>query len=158
MKNLLNYKELIIDTEPLLILLVGIYDTKKLSRVSGKTEDFNYIVQLLRLYKKGIVTPQILAEVSNHAQNQLKGNFPDFIDKVLSYLKILDEKYVCKDKLLNKIKEIKDFGISDVSLIEISNENRLILTKDKDFLYYCKNKNMPVVSYKDLAFYSSIKT
>ncbi len=78
-------KTIITDTSPLLLLLIGSYDKsiikgfKRLSRYDS--DDFELLFQFVAT-RKVIVTPQILAEVSNFAK-MLKDNpdtFSGFID------------------------------------------------------------------------------
>ena len=58
----------------------------------------------------------MISSSSNLAENKLKGKFSDFIENSIRTLMHLEEKYVKKDDILQK--EVKDFGITDTSLIE----------------------------------------
>ena len=52
-------------------------------------------------------------------QLTIKGKFSDFIGNSIRTLMHLEEKYVKKNDILQKEKEVKDFGITDTSLIEL---------------------------------------
>src|SRR3990170_4320517 len=77
-------KPIITDTAPLLLLLIGLYDKnailefKRLSEYD--TDDYGLLLQYVAK-RKIIVTPQVLSEVSNFA-DQLKNNkFSEFIEE-----------------------------------------------------------------------------
>ena len=69
--DLLRYKSLLLDTGPLLLYLVGFYNTKYLSNINYNSQDHALLVDFLK-YREIVVTPQVLAEVSNLANNRLK--------------------------------------------------------------------------------------
>lgn len=145
MNELFKFKEIIIDTNVLLPFLIGLYSTKELRKLGFKEEDFMLLVKFIRKFNRKLVTPQILAELSNLAKQKLKGNFSDFIHNSIKTLMNLDEQYVNKRDILQKIKEVQDFGLTDTSLIKAANKDRLLLTADGPLYGYCINQKIPVV-------------
>ncbi|MFH1774537.1 MAG: hypothetical protein ABH874_06225, partial [Methanobacteriota archaeon] len=100
-----GHKNIVMDTAPLLLLLIGLYDTNqigKFKRVSKFNEtDFEFLSRFV-LRSRITITPEVLAEVSNFAQ-ELKGErFADFITANMETLKKLGEVYIKKEDILGK--------------------------------------------------------
>ena len=144
MNDFFKFKEVIIDTNVLLLLLMGLYNKKELVKLNYK-EELALLVEFLRNFDRKVVTPQVLAEISNLAENKLKGKFSDFIENSIRTLMHLEEKYVKKNDILQKEKGVKDFGITDTSLIEAANRDRLLLTADGPLFGYCSSNRIPVI-------------
>ena len=145
MNDFFKFKEVIIDTNVLLLLLMGLYNKRELAKLNYKEEELALLVEFLRNFDRKVVTPQVLAEISNLAENKLKGKFSDFIENSIRTLMHLEEKYVKKNDILQKEKEVKDFGITDTSLIEAVNRDRLLLTADGPLFGYCSSNRIPVI-------------
>jgi len=106
MDDFFKFKEVIIDANALLPLLIGLYNKRELVKFDYKEEDFALLVEFLRNFDIKVVTPQVLAEISNLAENKLKGKFSDFIKNSIRTLMNLEEKYVNKNDILQKEKEV----------------------------------------------------
>jgi rRNA-processing protein FCF1 len=145
MDDFFKFKEVILDANVLLPLLIGLYNKRELVKFNYKEEDFALLVEFIRNFDRKVVTPQVLAEISNLAENKLKGKFFDFIKNSIRTLMNLEEKYVNKNDILQKEKEVQDFGITDTSLIEAVNRDRLLLTADGPLFGYCSNNKIPVI-------------
>lgn len=139
--------EIIVDTGPLLQILVGLYDPKKLEKVGITPQEFGLLISFVRRFKKKLVTPQVLAELSNLAKTRHKDNFKELIEVLIRFLVDIEEKYIEKSHVLNaeNLKLLQDFGITDTTLALASDKNRIILTNDVSFFQYCYNNQIPVV-------------
>ena len=145
--DLLRYKFLLLDTGPLLLYLVGSYNTKYLSIINYNSQDHALLVDFLK-YREIVFTPQVLAEVSNLANKRLKEtNFSNFVLNSINILMNAREDYIEKDKILKRTNEVPKFGITDTSLIEASarDSSRLLLTSDEKLFYYCSGKDIPAI-------------
>ena len=71
MNDFFKFKEVIIDTNVLLLLLMGLYNKKELVKLNYKEEELALLVEFLRNFDRKVVTPQVLAEISNLAENKL---------------------------------------------------------------------------------------
>lgn len=143
-KLLSKPKPIVTDTSPLLLLLMGLYDKnaiedfKRLSEYDA--EDYE-ILYLFVAKRKIIVTPQVLSEVSNFA-DQLKNRFPEFIEENRPILEGIDEKYITKNEILN-FPEVVKFGFTDTSIILAAKENNaLVLTEDFRLCNICKRNGL----------------
>ncbi len=150
--NCRNYQEILIDTGPLLQLLVGLYNPKKLEKIGSTETHFVLLLSFVRQYKERLITPHILAELSNLAKKDLKWDFPAFIKFATGFLHDLKEQQVAKDALIDSknTKLLMDFGITDTAICLASIEKRLIITSDNPFFQYCYNNNIPVIHTEEI--------
>lgn len=153
-KNIRSYfrKGIIVDTGPLILLLAGYYNydligKNKLTAEFTK-EDFDILNGFLSNFRIIIVTPHVLAEVSNLINNGIdKSKFADFIDKIIEKLSDLKEVYVQKDEIIFR-EELKKVGITDTAiLLSSEKDGNLILTKDFKFEGLCRSKGLPVIHF-----------
>lgn len=133
----------ILDSNLLVVYLVGLHNEKDvprfLPRSSGKgravcfPDDFILIKSLLlkNSVKHFVVTPQILAEISNLTFE----HFPDaelklYINRVLTFISLAKEEPSMKDELL-KIPQLPHVGFADASIIKAAKDGKyLVLTED----------------------------
>ena len=100
--RLSRFREIVIDTGPPLLYLVGSYDKRYLSRFSYDEYEFLLLIRYLYLssFKNVYVTPQVLAEASNLAKRRLKKEYYSiFIRRSIVLLVGLWEEYVAKDEI-----------------------------------------------------------
>lgn len=143
----LNREEVLIDTGPLLQVLVGLYDPQKVDRLGITPTDFGLLLSFIQPFRRKLVTPHILAELSNLARTRLKGDFGEFIKFSVRFLAETDEEVIAKERILmeKNIKLLADFGITDAAISLATDKNRLILTNDGPFFAYCYNHEIPAV-------------
>ena len=154
-------KPIITDTSPLLLLLIGSYDKnaiKGFKRLSEyDSDDFDLLLQFVAT-RKVIVTPQILAEVSNFAK-MLKDNpdtFSEIIGKNKELLEKVCEKYIPKNDILSS-QELVKFGFTDVSIIVAAKENdALVLSDDFLLLGICKKNGLDTKYMKEISAWKEV--
>jgi len=134
--------EVILDTKVLIKFLIGLYDPEKLKRFGCSKEEHFKLVEYIKQFDKRLVSPHILAEMSNFIEKELKDGFSNFILSTQGVVGNIDEEYVCKDKIYTDIKCLSDFGFADASLAFLADKKRVILTEDGPFLSYCFNKRI----------------
>ena len=145
MKKYSSFKEIVIDTGPLLLCLIGFYSINDLKWFNYDKKDFILLVEYLKNFKKIFITPQVLAEASNLAKSRLKKEkFSAFINSSIDPLLGLGEEYIEKNEILKRT-ELPKFGITDTSLISVIDRDKLLLTDDGPLFYYCDGKNVPVI-------------
>jgi hypothetical protein len=143
--RLSRFREIVIDTGPLLLYLVGSYDKRYLSRFGYDENEFLLLIRFLSSFKKVYVTPQVLAEASNLAKRRLKEEYyPIFIRRSIGLLVGLWEEYVAKDEIIKR-SELPRFGITDASLLSTVDRDKLLLTDDAPLFWYCAGKDLPAM-------------
>lgn len=156
-KNIKSHfkKGIIVDTGPLILLMGGYYNYDLIGKTSltyeFTKEDFELLVRFLNNFREVIITPQILAEISNRVNNKLpKDKFADFIEKTIKYFVSFKEEYIKKNDILSRI-ELRKVGFTDISiLLSSEKDNYLILTKDWKFKGMCFSKGLPVIHFDKL--------
>lgn len=156
-KNIQSYfrKGIIVDTGPLVLLLAGHYNYNSIgkSKLTAEFEkgDFDILTSFLSKFRKIIVTPHVLAEVSNLINTKVnKSNFADFIEKIIEKLSDFKEVYIQKDEIISR-ENVKKVGITDAGiLLACERDNNLILTKDFRFKGLCISKGLPVIHFDKL--------
>jgi len=135
-----------IDTGPLLLLLIGIYDKELIGsakRVNKyKQIHFDLLFRFL-VRRKVLVTPGILAEVSNFSK-QVVGSkkFNEFVKSNLEDLRSLGECHISKDIII-ETDEFLRFGYTDASILLAIRENRASIITD-DYPLYSKCKKIGI--------------
>jgi rRNA-processing protein FCF1 len=146
---------LIIDTNLLILLLVGRYEPTYLKdcprTCQYSVKDFVFIENLVNYTNaKIIVTPHILAELSNLTfDKMLYGrSLEAYISQVINTIKGTEERHTHKDKILaNDL--LKRLGFADLSVIEASSEHGCAVMTDDDKLYkYLCDATCPAMNLK----------
>jgi hypothetical protein len=162
---------IILDTGVLILFFVGKYNVswiKDLKLTNTYTEeDFHLVEKIVKPFRKIIITPHVLAELSNHFKNSKIENA-----KLHQYFCLLADYLRNKEKTQENHLEFcswKDqtiprlcmFGFVDMGMYELSKIQRLpLLTDDLDFHAYAKSKReipiikLSIVKYSNIAFKS----
>jgi hypothetical protein len=142
---------IILDTKPFLFYLAGRYDFDSIGKTplteEYRKEDFEILNDFISKFKRIVITPQILAEVSNIINTKIpKNNFVIFINKIIKILLDAEEMYINKNDILKR-EEIK-LGITDVSILTLcERSDQIILTKDLVFANLCLDKGLPIIHF-----------
>lgn len=139
---------IILDTKVLKLFLIGLHDRRSIERCCKDytEEDFNNLLCFLKTYgKKIVLTPHLLAEVSNFLESS-GGNFESIMEGVLDYIERMREIAISKKALIKDGKGcLCKFGFTDASMFSILEKSRdytMLVTTDKPFLYYCFNNRI----------------
>lgn len=138
-------KNVIIDTIPLLLFLVGNYDVKLLSTFK-KIKTYRYTEKDFRIFRQYLayaetitVTPGVLSEVSNFAAQLKQDKFRAMLKKNIEILENAEEVYISKRSIIES-DEIFKFGFTDTSLILAAKDHGgQILTRDYKLCQYCQS-------------------
>src|SRR3989344_8324003 len=136
---MVKQQEVLLDTGPLLELLVGLYDPMQLNKLNINSNDFRILLSFVQSFHKTLITPHVLAEVSNLAKRDFKNNFANLINASILFLSEIHEEIIPKEMIIQKenLKILGQFGITDTALSLATNKDRVILTNDWWFFYYC---------------------
>jgi hypothetical protein len=128
----------VIDTNLLLVYLMGKYSVDRLSRfkrtASYSEEDYELLVDIISKFSRVITTPHVLTEVSN-LTGQLSGELRrEFFQHFGEELKFLDEEFnpafeVCRNHQFTYL------GLTDSAIIRCSKSRYLVLTDDAGLFY-----------------------
>ena len=143
-------RAIILDTQSLIIVTVGLYDHAKLQKIKYKDrkftkEDFDLLSQYLYGLRI-IVSPQILAETCNIVENSFgRELFKKYMEAILFFLRDgIIEIYTKKEELIS-VPAITKFGFSDISLFSISDAENIIISGDFPFFNFCTSERKNVI-------------
>lgn len=128
--------KLLVDANLLFLYLVGkyepdfIYSVKSLSVYSR--EDFLKISNIINYYKNVVITPQILAELTNMSEKDIHSvKLKEYMKVLIDDMKNFSEVYIPMATMLTNQILLTELGFSDLSLIEAGkNDGCDILTAD----------------------------
>ncbi|MBW4611797.1 MAG: hypothetical protein KME21_00645 [Desmonostoc vinosum HA7617-LM4] len=155
-----RHKGIIIDTNILLLFLVGSVNKERISRFNRTqqfiSEDYELLLQILNYFQKFITTPNILTEVNSLA-NQLGEperfqcfvRFAEFAQNVA----ILNEHYIESIVAVNTDKFIK-FGLTDSGILTLARGKYLVLTDDLKLASYLQSINIDVINFNNIRLFN----
>ncbi len=147
-QELKSKEGLVIDTNLLLLYLMGVYNPKKISEFKRTQqfleEDFYLLLRFIGFFKRIVVTPHILTEVTNLAENK---TFPT-LSKII---KALEESLINSNTLIETAPTcFQKFGLSDTAIQYLAQQNYFILTDDFPLYGYLSSKGFSVANFNHL--------
>lgn len=146
----------LIDTNLLLLYLIGTYDPEKISAFKKtcefNLEDFRLLDRLIGLFPRIFTTPHILTEVSDFAAqfkstDKAKTNSALFAVFAKS-ISVFDEIYEASSDISKK-PEFLLFGLADAGIISIG-KKYLVLTNDSRLYGYLQGKDIDTINLNHL--------
>lgn len=155
-----NETHLILDTNVLILFLIGIYDVNYISDCPLMIEDGkNYTEEHFKLVEniiknfpnKIVITPHILSEINMLSQKKIspKTRLHEYFTKLIKQLENCNEHFISLKILLNS-GGIIEFGITDISLIELAKEKKWLILTDDSKLYYKFAANKFIIYFHTL--------
>lgn len=136
--SILKYPSIILDTGPLVVYLVGKFNTNLLS------DDEKIIFQNLDFFlsqRKKYVTPHILSEFSNIVSRRYKEHKAQILFESKYLINNSFEIYIPKEDIFDH-RLLGWLGVADVSLLEANKQKLTLLTKERELYTYCMDNNL----------------
>ncbi len=128
-----SHKGLLLDTNIFLLMVIGMVDRDLIGRFKRTNtfcgDDFDYLIEFLKNFKRLVVTPNILTEVSNLLGQLVEPKRSRAFATLGILTTRLFEIYVCS-RSLSESPNLLLFGLTDAGLIDLASENVLTLTDD----------------------------
>ena len=149
-------KGILIDTNILLLWLVGSTNKARITQFNRTQnfvpEDYELLVEIFHTFRKILVTPNILTEVSNLI-NQLgeperSKCFSVFARDIVQ----LDEIYIDSHTIAATDKFPK-FGLTDCGIVNVAKESYLVLTDDLKLASYLQNIGIDALNFNNIRIY-----
>lgn len=146
-------KRLIIDTNLLILLIIGRYninlisDHRKLRNYDN--HDYNFVNFMARKSKVIYLTPGIISEVTNHL-NPSDKHYSKYFNKLISILQAFKEEYQSKNVLL-VLSSFEKLGYTDSAIIDLSiKEKCLVLTDDREMVLELRRTTADVLYFSEI--------
>jgi len=146
-------KGLLIDTNLLLLLVVGSYDRDLIGgfkrTVTFTAKEFDLLLRFANQFSTIVTTPHILTETSNFI-HQLRGMHRTRVGIVLrSLVEHAQEKHESARTLVAKDDFLR-FGLTDTAIIDIAPEQHLVLTDDLPLVHLLQNRGIDAINFNHL--------
>ncbi len=143
---------ILIDTNLLLLLLVGSYDEKIISSFKRTkiytVEDYRYLKTFLTRFGKHCYTPNILTEITNLTDSiNSEPNF-SFFQHLKYVLSAFKEDSISSDEIM-QLKSFLKFGLTDAVNCKLS-DKYLVLTDDLRLYSYLANQGYPAINFNHI--------
>ncbi len=158
---------IIVDTDVLHLLLVGLFDPKEIESCSllqdggknFKEEDFKLALDIVSRFKKVVITPHILAELSNQSKQAFHGaKFELYFQSLIGYLKNTEEDHVTLDSLLQiDLKIIERYGFTDSAIFELARTTGMPIFTDDTKLHIFLENHVPIIKFGHLRYLGLLK-
>ena len=153
LENFYN-RGIIVDTNLLILFLVGKYDIDYISKFKitykYSIEDFEILRDFVVKFKKIIITPHILAELSNLSMKITENRLKEYFKYFIEILKKSDEINIDKNSILLS-KYVDKIGITDVGIMLASeNDDFLFITDDIKLAYISLSKGLSVLHFSQI--------
>lgn len=153
-----SYKDkgLLIDTNLLLLLFVGLHNLTTIQRfkrtMQFTADDFNCLAGVIRLFKQVVTTPNVLTEVSN-----LLGQLPEPIRipvfRGFSLAIQPFQEHFTPSRELAHQRHFPNFGLTDIGIVQGAKGKFLVLTDDLRLAHYLGRQGIDVVNFNHLRTY-----
>ncbi|HEY0083586.1 MAG TPA: PIN domain-containing protein [Pyrinomonadaceae bacterium] len=146
-------KGVLIDTNLLLLYLVGMYDPQRIPKFKRTMifaiEDFFTLLKFFEYFKEVITTPNILTEVNSLA-NQLPDNikvafYPKFAEQIAN----LQEHYIESTKVSFTPHFLK-LGLTDSGILSLAQDQYLVLTDDFPLAGRLEKQGIDVINFNHI--------
>ncbi|MBI5027060.1 MAG: hypothetical protein HZC12_10120 [Nitrospirae bacterium] len=150
-------RKIIIDTSPLIIHLVGVFNGMLVSKVSlfnSPEDELKCIDRLISRADDIFITPYVLCELFWLTKQRLSWDNEGVKKIFIRYREMIlrfKEIFIEKSEIIGF--ENLEFGPTDVSLFLAAKKLKYpILTADKPFIAFCKGKKLDVIDFTDPLF------
>jgi len=138
---------IIIDTNALVVLLVGLIDTR-LFRNHKRTliydeDDFTDLLRTIRSLNQIVTLPNIWTEVDN-LLNNFSGNYKyAYIQEITKTIKETTENYLASE-IGTSSPHFQELGLTDSLILEFAKECKLLITSDSKLSDHAIAYGIPV--------------
>lgn len=147
--NTYRNKGILVDTNLLLLLVVGgTPSIKNFKRTNMyDSTDYDLLLRMVDPFKKLVVTPHILAEVSNLA-NGLHGSLLDDFFETLKRSLASTIFEIHKPAVeISENYSLSPYGLADVGIMAVAKDNYLVLTDDLRVANFALKSGVDIINF-----------
>ena len=130
---------ILIDTNALIILIIGLIDPKLINRHRRTSiyeeQDFNDLISFIDDLESLVILPNVWTEVDNLLNDFNRGNKLRYIDEITNTIKNTTEIYI-ESQEATLSDGFYDLGLTDSLLLEYSKKCELLITSDSKLSDY----------------------
>lgn len=146
-------KGLLVDTNILLLYVVGIYDPNRIQKfkrtMAFTVDEFDFLRRFFKFFEKLVTTPNILTEVSN-----LSGQLPDILKRDLfgqlaRLIPSFQETY-SSSSMVSSLTHFGRLGLTDSGIVDLAKDRYLVLTDDFRLAGHLQKEGIDVINFNYL--------
>jgi rRNA-processing protein FCF1 len=145
--------EVLIDTNLLVVLVVGLVDPALIARfkrtAAYSPEDFILLATELAVYSGVVITPAILAETSNHLDKLRSPMREAALDQLRLMVGTWHEHYRLSHRVIQDAAYLR-LGVTDSGICEAADASREVFTDDFALYSTLAHRGLPVVNFNHL--------
>src|SRR6266487_2653089 len=148
-------KGVLVDTNLLLLLLVGSIDHRMLDKFKPTANhgftasDYDLLCWIIDRFPRIFTTPHVLTEVSNWSE-RLKGDAGQLlVSQIILLSQRADEVYETSRKLVVR-DGFREFGLTDTAISNLPSDRFLVLTVDFPLSVWLEKQGVDVVNFTRL--------
>lgn len=143
----------IFDTSVLLALCIGKYNSSRISTFKKTAvytiDDYMFLHRVSERFNPLYITPQVLAELSNHSDMLPIREIHEYYGSIKDYLLSQYEAYFHKDVLIND-QYLPELGFADISIYQTCLDKKCVLfTADRKLTQICRHNNIQVFNFNE---------
>ena len=143
---------ILLDTELLLLLCVGIFDCQRIKRfkrtMKFDIDDFDNVQRIAGKYKPVYVSPHVLAELSNLSNALPSEVRNDYFISSKRLIRGQFEVYIPKESIIDDV-HFPVLGVADVSILLTCMERKCVLfTSDSTLTQIGLHRGIKVLNYR----------
>ena len=147
-----KYKNIVLDTNIFLLLIIGLIDKEKISsnkRTSIYTnEDFNMLVNMIGDFNKILTCPNVWTEIDNLC-NRIQGKDQwTYLETIKNIMDKSVEEYHKSRSVVNEY-TFQNLGLTDSVLLLLARDSSLLISGDSSLCDYAKSRSIDVFDFKE---------
>lgn len=145
---------IIIDTNIMLVYIVGTYDVKYIPDFKRTSkycaDDYRFVCSVLSCFNRKVITTHILAELSNLSMQIQDNRLVTYFNVFREFLEDIGENHISKDRIL-ALPLLPKLGVTDLGILEIVKKFRyLTFTDDFRMSNYIRDMGIDVLNLNDI--------
>lgn len=150
-------KGVIVDTNILLLYLVGSYDERLVGRFKKTqaydVDDYVVVRNMLAFFEKVIVLPNILTEVCNHLNQLDEKRRTRLLASLPVHFSLWEEEHI-PSIVASRWKYFSAFGLTDSAIALLASREHLVVTDDGRFSALLQSLHIDVVNINHIRQWS----
>jgi hypothetical protein len=144
---------LLVDTNLLLVFLIGQLDPKLIARFKRtqafSPSEFRLLARFLAEFQKTYTTPNILTEINSLANQLPEKTRTDFLVLFRKQIELVAEQYVPSVQISSE-PLFKKCGLTDAATVVIARQRLLVLTDDFRLCGYLESQRVDFVNFNHI--------
>jgi hypothetical protein len=146
-------RALLVDTNLLLVLIVGTTDRAEVGRFKRTNaytvDDYDLLLECINEFQSLVVTPNILTEVSNLVGQTDDARRRRFLGALATLAVEVPEHYVESKTLVSDGRFLR-LGLADVSVLQVAQEDVTVLTADLQLYLALVSAGIEAINFNHL--------